>query len=672
MDNFKLKPARVKKAISGDEIVVLGPLGKNGLPQELVLTLWGISAPRMDRLEPFCRDSKDYLRTMLAGKDVMFCNFVGAGKKQEAHIYLNDKNVAIEVLRAGKANLDEEVEDRRMPAEYNDYLDANREAKAGTKGIYSGQPKQYGSKGSLPTNVEELYKVARDKTFSGYIDDMEYNFNFKMVIKEYENTMNILIKGITVPIISADHAKLIRTFLYKNCIQQTLSYKVVEFNKDKEGLVVIEDNAGDENSITAKLLRAGFARIESGAAMKLDHSYFLSLKLHEDFAKRSCLQIWKDFAGNTGASFTKSMFEAIVLEVHSADCMTVANSANPNLDPQRVYLSNIKAQSMGNVNIENSTQPWAFEGKEFLRNLVVGKTVKCELEFKREIPTKDEDGNLQKDKTIVHQCCSLFIDGKNVSCEVLINGFAKATPPRGTDPFTPYLKEMNEAEDTAKKSQIAVHSKKTAPQHKYWDLTTPENRKKMKNFNMSGLNGSVMGVCEHIFNGSRLKIRVDTEKYYINFQCNGIASLRNDENMPIKGKYGEEAIRFAKQTCQQRNVKMDIESVDKYGICHGILYIGGKNYNTSLLASGLGYLNYAGKPSKIINELEDIQEKAKTSKIGLWSKFTPETLDIKGSSILTKADTSFRAYLVEMVDPHEFYLQNVDGKELQEIEEKMS
>lgn len=74
---------------------------------------------------------------------------------------------------------------------------------------------------------------------------------------------------------------------------------------------------------------------------------------------------------------------------------------------------------MGNVNIEGSTQPWAFEGKEFLRNLVIGKTVKCELEFKREIPIKDDDGNLQKDKTITHQCASLFLDGKNVAVEVL-------------------------------------------------------------------------------------------------------------------------------------------------------------------------------------------------------------------------------------------------------------
>jgi endonuclease YncB( thermonuclease family) len=474
---------------------------------------------------------------MLAGKDVKFCNFTGAGKKQEAHIYLGDQNVAVQILRAGYANLDEDPEERRQPSEYDDYLDANREAKAGTKGIYSGSPKKYGSNTSLPTNVEDLYKVTRDKTFSGYIDDCEYNFNFKMFIKEYENTMNILIKGITVPIISADHAKLIRGFLYKNCIQQTLSYKVVEFSKDKDGLVVIEDNVSDDNSVTAKLLRAGFARIESGAAMKLDHSYFLSLKLHEDFAKSNHSQIWKDFAGNTGSSFTKSMFDAIVLEVHSADCVTVANSANPSLEPQRLYLSNIQAQSMGNVNIENSTQPWAFEGKEFLRNLIIGKTVKCELEFKREIPIKDEDGNVQKDKTIVHQCCSLFIDGKNVSVEVLINGFAKCTSPRGNDPFKHKVKEMNEAEDTAKKSGIAVHSKKTAPQHKYWDLTTPENRKKMKNFNLSGLNGTVMGVCEHVFNGARLKIRVDTEKYYINFQLNGIQALRNDENMPLKGKF---------------------------------------------------------------------------------------------------------------------------------------
>lgn len=405
-------------------------------------------------------------------------------------------------------------------------------------------------------------------------------------------------------------------------IQKDITFKVSELNKEKEGFVVSETGMDLANSITGQLLRAGFARIESGAAMKLDHGYFLGLKLHEDIAKQAKSVLWKDFQGNVGSSFNKSVFEGNVQEVHSADSMTIVN---PNMEANRVYLSNIKGPNMGNPSIEGSTQPWAFEGKEFLRNLLVGKDVKVELEFKRKIPVKDEDGNIREDKAIEHQCCSLFLAGKNVSVSVLTNGFAKCTLPRQNDPFTPYLKEMNEAEEEAKKANVGLYSKKTASQHKYWDLTTQENRKKIKNFNMSALNGNVGGVCEHVFNGARIKIRVDTEKYYINFQCNGIVALRNDANMPLRGQFGDEAIKFAKSALIQRNVKMDIESVDKYGICHGLLYVNGKNYNTSIITAGLGYLSYQGRPSKITPELEKLQQSSIAAKVGLWSKFTPES-----------------------------------------------
>jgi len=59
----KLKSGKVKKAVSGDTIVILGPMNpKTGVPHELLLTIYGIHAPRMDKMEPFCRESKDFLR----------------------------------------------------------------------------------------------------------------------------------------------------------------------------------------------------------------------------------------------------------------------------------------------------------------------------------------------------------------------------------------------------------------------------------------------------------------------------------------------------------------------------------------------------------------------------------------------------------------------------------
>jgi staphylococcal nuclease domain-containing protein 1 len=663
----KLKPAKVKKVVSGDTFVLLGPINaKTGLPHELLLSLYGIKCPRMDKMEPFCRESKDFLRKLIAGKDVQFSNFVMPNKSQQCHVYLDGKDVALTALAAGYASPDENAPTNREPADYDDYWPAYESAKSATKGMWSGKEFKYGKKGALPTDIEALFKATKDKTLTGYIDDIEFNFAFKIYLAEHDATIPVIFKGITIPIIGADHAKSVRTFIFRNFIQKDITFKVSnEFSKDKEALVVEEEMS--EHSVAVKFLRAGFARMESGAAMKLDHGYFVGLKNHEDFAKQNKSVLWKDFAGPTGGAFQKTTFDAVVIEIHSGDSLTIANTTNE--DAQRVYLSNVKAPNPGNAHVEGSTQPWAWEGKEFLRNMLIGKTIRCELEFKREIPIKDDAGGVKK--TLHHQCSSLFLEGKNIAVAVLQHGFAKCNLPRGDDPFTPYLKEMTDAEEEAKTKTIGVHSKKTPNQHNYWDLTTQESRKKIRSFNLSQLQGNVNGVCEYVFNGARLKVRVDTEQYFINFQCNGIKALGNDQNMPLRGQFAQDAIKFARSTLVQRNVKMDIESVDKYGICHGILYINNKNYGQSLVAQGLGYLSLIGRPSKIHGELEKTQQAALTGKVGMWSKFTPEALDIKTKATLSECNETWRAAMVEMTDPHEFYLHNVDSSQLPEIEEKI-
>jgi len=310
-------------------------------------------------------------------------------KSQKCHLYLNGKDVALDLLSNGWVTVDEYAEEHRQPTDWDEYWPAIQKAQADGQGIYSGKPFKYGKKGAFPTDLETLFKQTKDKSYTGYVDDIEFNFSFKMYVPEYDSTVPVVFKGITIPIIGAEHAKQVRTFIFRNFIQKEFKFTVAnEYNKDKEALIVEEEI--DEDSITVKFLRHGWARMESGAAMKLDHGYFLSLKTHEDYAKQNKSNLWKDFSGSTGSSFNKTTFDATVMEIHSGDSLTIANTTN--LDSQRVYFSNVKAPSPGNPTIEGSTQPWAWEGKDFLRNLLIGKTVRCELEFKREIPIKDEAG----------------------------------------------------------------------------------------------------------------------------------------------------------------------------------------------------------------------------------------------------------------------------------------
>jgi len=197
----------VKKAISGDTVVLLGPVGKNGLPKELILKLYGVEAPRMDKMEPFCRDSRDFLRRLLAGKLVQMHIFNGPRNIMQGHLYIDGKNVSLEVLKNGWANIDEHPIDERTPPEFDQFQAAYDSAFSKNLGIFSGSPYKYGNKAQLSTNLEDLFKQTKEKELTGYVEDIEFNFNFKICIPEHDSFVQIMLKGITIPIINADHAK---------------------------------------------------------------------------------------------------------------------------------------------------------------------------------------------------------------------------------------------------------------------------------------------------------------------------------------------------------------------------------------------------------------------------------------------------------------------------------
>lgn len=76
----------------------------------------------------------------------------------------------------------------------------------------------------------------------------------------------------------------------------------------------------------------------------------------------------------------------------------------------------------------------AFEAKEYARRLLIGRKVRVEIEFSREIPSKQEN---EVSMTLVF--ATLWLEDKNVSEQIVLNGFAKVNVPRVDEEFTKYL-----------------------------------------------------------------------------------------------------------------------------------------------------------------------------------------------------------------------------------------
>ena len=64
MEKGKYSKGIVKKVKSGDTIVVLGPVGSNGLPREKMMGIYGVRTLRSspEEINPVAFKAKEYLR----------------------------------------------------------------------------------------------------------------------------------------------------------------------------------------------------------------------------------------------------------------------------------------------------------------------------------------------------------------------------------------------------------------------------------------------------------------------------------------------------------------------------------------------------------------------------------------------------------------------------------
>lgn len=85
---------------------------------------------------------------------------------------------------------------------------------------------------------------------------------------------------------------------------------------------------------------------------------------------------------------------------------------------------------MGNPYRHIPDETLAFEAKDFLRKMVIGKDVRVEVEFTKQIPMVDFD---DETKTIHREMvfATVFIDDRMVQLEMVKAGYATANEVRG-------------------------------------------------------------------------------------------------------------------------------------------------------------------------------------------------------------------------------------------------
>ncbi|KAJ8315336.1 hypothetical protein KUTeg_007486 [Tegillarca granosa] len=403
-------------------------------------------------------------------------------------------------------------------------------------------------------------------------------------------------------------------------------------------------------NIAELLLKEGFARCVDWSMGVVSQGPD-KLRAAEKIAKEKRLRIWKDYTPSGPTIDVKDKnFTGKVVEVVNGDALVVKLSDG---SFKKVFLSSVRpprqtAEVVENVSPSKRTRPlydipYMFEAREFLRKKLIGKKVSVQVDYIQ----PPNQGFPEK------TCCTVTVGGVNVAEALVGKGLAGVIRYRqDDDQRSSHYDELLAAEARAQKKMMGMHSKKEAPIHR--DIA---KAKQFLPFLQRA--GKSEAIVEFVASGSRVRLFIPRETCLITFL--------------ISDSFGEEAMLFTKELCLQREVEVQVESMDKGGNFIGWLFVENTNLSLALVEEGLATVHFTAERSPYYKALQVAEENAKKRKANLWSKVveTKETEEPVEDPKERKVDYQ-KVVVTEVSDELKFYAQYVDnGPQLEKLMEQL-
>ena len=189
-----------------------------------------------------------------------------------------------------------------------------------------------------------------------------------------------------------------KAFIEKMLLHRTVGIKLTRVDENNGNLV--GRLHFPQGEIAAEILKRGLAKLSTPKDTDFDAEYFKELKQAQLIGQGKRAGLWKnlDESELAGNRTNINDFEGRVVEVHAGDALTVERESDHN--QVRVFLSSVKAPTLNNrpanagnqggaaAQQQNESDPYAWESKESLRKLAIGKKVRVEMEYDRVVPTR--------------------------------------------------------------------------------------------------------------------------------------------------------------------------------------------------------------------------------------------------------------------------------------------
>lgn len=646
----------VKSVLSADTIIIRGQ-PRNGPPPEKTISIAGIQAPKLARRpggfaatsedEPFAWECREFLRKKLIGQAVTFVLVyrTTTNDREYGELFLGSETSGENM---GEALVAEGLVEVRPGARETDALiqrlrELEASAKAAKKARWGAE-----AEGTLSNHVRNVNwnpEVTRNfvDSFRGQpikavVEQVRDGATIRAFLLPDFHYVTLIMSGLRAPIIklgeggrvaeAEDFAEEAKYFTEVRLLQQEVEI-VLESTSNQSFVGSVLHPQG---SIAELLLRQGYARCVDWS-ISLSQDGPEKLRAAERVAKDKRLRIWKSYT--PAAAKDRKSFHAKVVEVVNGDALMVRKEDG---SVEKIWLASVrpprreKEDSEGFGGASNPGRgfrplydvPFMFEAREFLRKRLIHKRVTVTLDYV-------QPGN---ETLPPRNCCTVTINGQNVAEALVAKGLATLVRYRQDDENRSAAYDaLLAAESKAEKSAKGIHSLKGSNRPEKLPVVRVQDLQgdaaKARQF-LPYLQraGKCEGIVEFVASGSRLRVFIPKETCLVTILLTGISCPRAERTLASGHQPGEpwgnEAAAFSKERVLQREVEIEVESVDKAGSFIGwvkVLGEGGRvesHLAVELVKAGLASVHHTAEYSSYASMLYAAEEEAKKAGEKLW------------------------------------------------------
>jgi len=370
----------VKSVLSGDTVVVMGADASKGPPPEKLLSLSGISAPRLGNKTsadaPFAWGAREFLRNLAVGKRITFqVDAQSTPTRSFGSVFMEDGvPLTQHLVAAGWAKARQGA-----PAEL---LEAGAAAEAACIGMFT---QNVAEKSAAVRDVQwagsfdpaSILPAMKGKLQKAIIEQVPTGSTVRCLLLPGFHQITLMLSGIQAGGFrrnddgteeAAPFAREARYFVESRLLNRDVQVSLEGVDKNGSLLGTIVHPAGN---ISVELVKVGLARVVDWSSQICAAAP--QLRAAERAAKEKRIRLWKDYVPpNHGGDMGE--YQGKVVEVVSGDTVIISDGTAE----RRLSLSSLRCPRMG-----REPEPYAAESKEYLRKTLIGKKVRVVPEYKR-------------------------------------------------------------------------------------------------------------------------------------------------------------------------------------------------------------------------------------------------------------------------------------------------